>query len=111
MAYKVGVILMAPDGDPKKHRSLIRTSKLELTSVVVELMNFDQAVEVCKNLVQNEGLHSLILCPAFTHDAVARIANAVGDKTAVTVARPDPPGMELIMGDVLKKEGWFQGDH
>jgi len=108
MAYKVAVILMAPDGDPEKHQSLIRTPKLEVTTVVVELMNFDQAVEVCKSLVQNEGIHSFILCPPFTHDAVARIANAVGEKSAVTVARGDLPGVKLILGDILRNEGWFQ---
>ncbi|MDY6863177.1 MAG: DUF6506 family protein [Thermodesulfobacteriota bacterium] len=56
MAFKVGFVVMSPDGDPKKHRASIKTSKLEVTTVVVELMNFDQAVNVCKDLVQNEGV-------------------------------------------------------
>jgi hypothetical protein len=35
---------------------------------------------VCKELVQNEGIQSLILCPGFPHEAVAEIANAVGEE-------------------------------
>ncbi len=46
MAFKAGFVVMAPDGDPKRHRASIKTSKFELTTVVVELMNFEQAVNV-----------------------------------------------------------------
>ena len=47
MAFKAGFVIMAPDGDPERHRASIKTSRFELTTVVVELMNFDQAVKVC----------------------------------------------------------------
>ena len=43
---------MAPDGDPAKHRTSIKTSKLELTNVVVPLIDFERAVQVCRALVQ-----------------------------------------------------------
>ena len=78
MAFKAASIVMAPEADPEKHRASIKTSKLELTVVVIELMNFDQAVNVCKDLVQKEGIQSFTLCPGFPHKAVAKIANAVG---------------------------------
>jgi hypothetical protein len=106
MAFKVAFIVMAPDGDPNKHRTTIKTSKLELTTVVTELRNYDQAVKVCKDLVQKEGVQEFILCPGFRHQAVAKIANAVGESVAINVARGDHPS-DRIIDEILKKEGWF----
>lgn len=101
---------MAPDGDPNRHRASIKTSKLELTIVVVEWMNFDQAVNVCQDLVQNQGVQSLILCPRFSHEAVAKVRNAVGEGVAKSVARGDVPST-MITGEILRKEGWFPVGH
>lgn len=104
--FKSAFIVMAPDGDPTKHRATIKTDKAELTTVIVEMMNFDQAVEVAKDLVQNKGIQAIHLCPGFTHQAVARIAAAVGGRAAVHVARGDVPST-MMVGDILGKEGWF----
>jgi hypothetical protein len=103
--FKSAFIIMAPDGDPTKHRATIKTSKAELTAVIIEMTNFDQAVEVCQDLVQ-KGVQSIYLCPGFTHQAVARIASAVGGRAAVQVGRGDVPSTMLI-GEMLTKEGWF----
>ena len=105
MAFKSAVIVTAPDADPKKHRASIKTPKYELTAVVVESRNLDQAVDVCQDLVQNEGVQSFILCPGFSHQAVAKIANALGKEVAINVARGDVPSV-MMTRDILKKEGW-----
>ena len=110
MAFKGAFIVMAPNADPEKHRASIKTPKFELTAVVVDLMNFDQAVEVCKELVQNEEVQSFTLCPGFTHQAVAKIVNAVGEKIAINVARGDIPGGQIV-AEIIKKEGWFPEGH
>lgn len=110
MAFKAGFVVMALDGDPKIHRASIKTSKLELTTVLVELMNLDQAVDVCKDLVQNQGVQALILCPGFSHEAVAKVRDAVGEKIAIDVARGDVPSTQ-ITGEILAKEGWFPEGH
>lgn len=110
MAFKAGFIMMSPDGDPKKHRASIKTAKLEVTAIVIEFMNFDQGVDVCKDLVKNEGVQSLFLCPSFHHEAVARVVNAVGPRVAVAVARGDVPS-GMIAGEILAKEGWFPEGH
>lgn len=110
MAFKGALIAMVPDADPKKHRSVVKTSKAEVTVVLVELMNFDQAVNVAKDLVQNEGIQSLSLCPGFTHEAVAKIANAVGEGVPINVTRGDVPSTRLL-GEILVKEGWFPEGH
>ena len=106
MAFKTGTVVMAPDGDPKKHRASIKTSKLEIFIVVVKLMNIEQAVNVCRDLVQKEGVQTISLCPGFTHEAVARISNAVGEGISISVARGDVPSV-MITGGILGNEGWF----
>lgn len=110
MVFKAGMVVMALGGDPEKHRSTIKTQKFEFTTVLVELMNVDQVVNVSKDLVQNQGVHSLILCPGCTHEIVGKVVEAVGDKVAVTVARGDVPSV-LITAETLKKEGWFPEGH
>ena len=97
---------MAPDGDPAKHRASIKTSKLELTTVVVPFMDFERAAQVCRDLVQKEGIQALLLCPGFTSSAVSMIANAVGQGVAVSVARGDLPSVMATSG-ILAQEGWF----
>ena len=104
--FKSAFIIMAPDGDPAKYRATIKTSKMELTAVAIEMTNFDQAVEVAKDLVQNQGVQSIYLCAGFTHQAVARIASAVGGRAAVHVARGDIPSTNMV-SEILTKEGWF----
>jgi hypothetical protein len=104
--FKSAFIVMAADGDPAKYRSTIKTSKLEFTTVLIKLLDFDQAVEVAKELVQKQGVQSIYLCAGFTHQAVARVASAVGDKIAVQVARGDPPST-MMVEEILTKEGWF----
>jgi len=52
MTFKAGIVVMAPDGDPAKHRASVNTSKLELTTVVVPLMDFERAAQVCRGLAQ-----------------------------------------------------------
>lgn len=97
---------MAPDGDPNRHRTTVKTSKTEVTTVIIEEMNFDQAVKVCQDLVQKEGVQVLFLCSGFTHQAVAKIANAVGEKVAIMVARGDVPSTNLT-GEILTEAGFF----
>ena len=101
---------MAPDSDPNSRRASVKTFKLEFSVVVVQLMNFDQAASVCRDLVQNEGVQSLLLCPGFTSEAVAKVAQAVGPGIPVNVARSDVPGV-MVTAELLAKEGWFPEAH
>ncbi|MBA7586365.1 hypothetical protein ES708_28363 [subsurface metagenome] len=68
--------------------------------------NQEQAVEVCKRLVKKEGIHSILLCPGFTHQNVAEISEAVGKNVGISVARGDGPSSKIAK-DVMKREGWF----
>jgi len=103
MAFKVAFLAHAPDAEPEKHRSVIETSRYKLFAVVVK--DQVQAIEVCRKLVKEEGIHSVLLCPGFTHRSVAEIAQAVGENVGVTVARGDGPSNRLS-AEVRKREGW-----
>ena len=104
MAFKAAVVVHAPDGDPAKHRCSIKTGKYEMFAVVVSSQ--DQAIRECEALVRDEGVHSIMLCPGFTHKDIAEISEAVGGSVSVCVARGDGPGGRVVM-EVMKREGWF----
>ena len=101
MAFKVVFIAHAPDAEPEKHRCLIETPKYKLFVVVVK--DQAQAVAECKKLVKEEGIHSILLCPGFTHRNVAELAEAVGENVSVAVARGDGPSSR-VSAEVRKRE-------
>jgi len=93
MAFKVVFLAHAPDAEPEKDRGLVETSTYKLFSVVVR--DQVQAVEECKKLVKEEGIHSVLLCPGFSDKDVAEITEAVGPNVGVAVARGDSPGRRV----------------
>jgi len=105
VAFKVAFLAHAPDADSEKHRCVIDTGKYRLFVVVVKSQK--EAVEVCRKLVREEGIHSILLCPGFTHRDVAEIAEAVGKNVGVFVARGDGPS-HRITREAMKMEGWFK---
>ena len=87
MPFTALFIAHAPDADPEAHRSLIDTGLYRLFSAVVR--DTDQAIAVARELIDTEGVQSVLLCPGNTHDDVARLAAALGDEISVSVARGD----------------------
>ena len=104
MAFKVLFLAHAPDAEPEKNQCVIETSKYKLLVRLVK--NQEQAVQVCRKLVKEEGSHSRLLCPGFTHQNVAEISEAAGKNVGISVARGDGPSSKIAK-DVMKKEGWF----
>jgi len=104
MAFKTLFLAHAPDANKDKHRSAIDTGKYRLFTVVVK--NQAEAVEVCKDFVEKEAIDSILLCPGFTHSDVAEIAEAVGNKVAISVARGDGPSNRVSLA-AMKREGFL----
>ena len=102
MAFKVVFLAHAPDAEPEKHRCVIETPKYKLFVGMVK--DQDQAVKVCKKLVKEEDIHSILLCPGFTHRDVAEIVEVVGENVAVAVARGDGPS-NRVSAEVRRREG------
>ncbi|NPV60838.1 MAG: hypothetical protein HPY75_14405 [Actinobacteria bacterium] len=103
MAFVAAFIAHAPDADPEKHRCVIDTGKYRLVVVVVS--DQEQALAVSRELVEKEGIHSVLLCPGFTHADVAAIAEAVGENVGVTVARGDGPSNRIAVQAIAREWG------
>ena len=100
--------MMTPGSNPKEHRCTIKATKLVVTTVLVGLLNIEQTIEACRELVQGERAEDIALCPGFSQQAVASIVEAVDDEAAVSVAGSDSHGM-LSTGKALAKASWFAG--
>jgi len=105
MAFKVAFIAHTPDADPEKHRCVIETPKFKFTAVLVRTQA--QALDVCRRLVAGDGIHSVLLCPGFTHANIAEISETLGRDVGISVARGDGPSGRIAM-EVMKREGWFE---
>ena len=105
MAFKVLFLAHASDAEAEKHRCVIETPKYYKLCVVV-VKDQEQAIEVCKKFVKEEGIQSILLCPGFTHRDIAEISETVGENVGVFVARGDGPSNRISM-KVMRSEGWF----
>ena len=103
MSFNVLVIAHAPDADKDKHRSKIDTGKYHLLSVVVR--NQAEAIETAKDLVDDQNIDTILLCPGFTNSNVAEIYSALGGQVGVAVARGDGPS-NRISAQARRREGY-----
>ncbi len=104
MAFKAAFIAHAPDAEPEKHRCMVDTGKYVLFVVVVR--DQSQAIAAARDLVAREGVHSILLCPGFTHADIAELAAAVGPGVGVSVAREDAPSGR-VSAAALQREWGF----
>ncbi len=91
--FRVCFLAHARDADLTKHRSVIETGSYTLHSVVVRTQG--EAVDVSRQMVRDEGVQSILLCPGFTHKDVAEIQEAIKGKAGVFVARGDGPSSAI----------------
>ena len=105
MVFKTLFMAHAPDANMRKHRCVIETPLYKLFVIIVR--NQQEAISVAKNLLEEEGIHSILLCPGFTHADVAEIQEAVKGRAGVCVARGDGPSSKITR-EVMEKVGWFK---
>lgn len=99
MSLEAAFIFLAPEADPAKHRSMVRTPQVDLT--VVGVANYAEAERVAMSLVE-QGIAAIELCGGFGTAGAARVAQAVAGKAAVGVVRFDGhPGLEGESGDAV----------
>jgi len=104
MPFTALFIAHAPDADPAVHRGLVDTGLYRLFSVVVR--DTDQAIAVSRELIDKEGVQSILLCPGNSHDDVARMAAATGPDISVSVARGDARSGR-VAAKAMQDAGWF----
>jgi hypothetical protein len=93
---KGAYMFWVPDADPTKHRATISLNSLEL--VVVAVRDYDQMVEVSKELVK-EGVLFIELCSGFGNIGVARIAEALKEVPVGVVRFDMTPTLRGKTGD------------
>ena len=103
MSFNALFIAHAPDADKAIHRSRIETGLYKLLTVIVK--NQAEALEVCQELVDTEDIHSILLCPGFSHLDVAEIIKATNNKIAVVVARGDAPSGRIVQ-EAMQRAGY-----
>jgi hypothetical protein len=106
MPFTTVFIAHVPDADPERDTTLLETDLCRLFSVLVR--DTDQTVEVCRRLVAEEALDSVVLCPGNTHADVARITAALEGAVSVSVARGDNPSGRIAR-EAMQRAGWFRG--
>ncbi|RKX54463.1 MAG: hypothetical protein DRP50_04350 [Thermotoga sp.] len=96
---KAAFMFIAPEADPKKHKTIISTPEVELH--VVGVKSYDEACKVAKELV-NQEIAAIELCGGFGNAGVAKVSEAVERKIPIGVVRFDiHPGLDNKSGDKL----------
>ena len=80
------------DGDPSD-TTLIETETYTLHAMVAG--ESCQREKVIADYCRMHGIHSVVLCPGFTHAMVADVAMAVGPAVSVAASRSDGPGSSV----------------
>jgi hypothetical protein len=80
------------DGDPGVTR-VIETPTFTLHSMVVG--NDRSRAEVIADYCRRHMIHSVVLCPGFSHSMVAEVVSALGKSVSGAVSRADGPGSEV----------------
>lgn len=80
------------DGDPEDIR-VIETPTFSLHSMVVG--NDNHRAETIADYCMRNSIHSVVLCPGFSHPMVAEVVSALGGSVSVAVSRSDGPGSEI----------------
>ncbi|MBM9613855.1 hypothetical protein JWJ90_06080 [Desulfobulbus rhabdoformis] len=97
---KAAFVFIAPEADPKTHRQWIETPVIHLLSIGVG--SYTEAVDICRDIVEQEGVKAIELCAGFGNKGVAMIAEAVGKDIAVGVVRFDiHPALGNVSGDTI----------
>ncbi|UFS70681.1 DUF6506 family protein [Geomonas sp. RF6] len=97
MGLKAAFLFVAPEADPTKHSTVIKTPVVELS--VVGVADYETAAEAARKLVE-QGVVAIELCGGFGTEGTAAVKRAVGNKAAVGAVRFDcHPGLEFKSGD------------
>ena len=103
MKFRSLFIAHTPDADKDEHHAKLETEKYVLHVNLVK--DQEEALKVAKDMAENEGIQSIILCPGFTHEDVAEIYEELGG-VCVNVARGDGPSGRIAK-EAREEAGWF----
>lgn len=104
MPFTAAFIAHSPDADPVVHRAVVDTGLYTVHTVCVR--DQAQGLAVARELVDEYGVQSLLLCPGHSSKDVGEIAAAVGENVSVSVARGDPRSFRVARR-AMEDAGWF----
>ncbi|MEF8874387.1 MAG: DUF6506 family protein [Candidatus Thermoplasmatota archaeon] len=104
MKFKALFMAEAPDANKEEDKAVIETGKYKLFVNLVR--GKEEALEVAQKYKEEHSIHSVLLCPGFTHEDVGEISKKLGDDVGVTVARGDGPSGQIAK-EAMGKAGWF----
>ncbi len=104
MPFRTAFVSLAPDGDANRYKAAVKTEKIEVTIVVAR--DVGDAVGFVREASSGGLIDAVVLCPGFSHEAVAEVVKAAGNSVGVTVARGDGRSMALAH-EAMRKAGWF----
>jgi hypothetical protein len=107
MPFIAAFIAHSPDADPAVHRAVVETGLYTLHTVIVR--DQQQGLAAARELVEEHGVQSLLLCPGHSNEDVGQIAAAVGESVSVSVARGDPRGGR-VAAQAMEAAGWFAAE-
>ncbi|MBI5217855.1 MAG: hypothetical protein HY958_02875 [Bacteroidia bacterium] len=105
MAFRVANIVRAPGANPETDRAVVKTPKIEVITIVADLMKPDQVVEICRKLVSENRVHAIQLCPAVTNDLVQKVTAAIEGKASLFIGRGDFPSVQMTITNTDRE--WF----
>lgn len=104
MKFNTVFIAHVPDADPTEHKSVVETDLYKLFVRLVK--DQQQALGIVSDLVDQEDLHSVVLCPGFTNEEVAEVSRVAGPEIGVSVVRGDGPSSKIAK-QTMERAGWF----
>lgn len=105
MAFKVLFIVRAPNSNPAKDVSFLKTENIEVTTIAFELEDSEGIIKTCTREVNKSGIQAVVLCPAVSNDLVARLSDKLGDRVAIFVGRGD--FRSVHMASQITTREWF----
>ncbi|RDU25062.1 DUF6506 family protein [Anaerosacchariphilus polymeriproducens] len=99
MKLKAAFMFIAPEANPKNHKTVVDTPNVSLTVVGVD--NYQEAEKVAIELAE-EGITAIELCAGFGIEGTAIVNRAVKGKAVIGAVRFDNhPGFNYKSGDEL----------
>jgi len=103
MAFKILFIVRAPNSNPERDKSFLKSENIEVTTIAFELIDSDGIIQTCKKMVNETGIQAIVLCPAVTNNLVAKLSEEVGDKAAIFVGRGDFQSVHIASQVTMKE--------
>jgi len=96
-------IIKVPKVDSNTARTEIVLPHYEFYTLLVE--DFKMALHEGQNIINDKGIHAVILCAGFNNEEVGNITKAFGDNVGVLVARGDGRS-NAIVDKAIQNAGW-----